>query len=111
VLSSFDRHELVLLDTGPSGEARVRPPLDRQILGFSMDEVYPFLLEIPPRSAALDDRFRNGGHDADARLAMLLAQSPEVSEADAEEDRAFSEALAKRVRARREEKDRPKEGQ
>ena len=95
VLSSFDKNELVLLDAKAPGGIRL---LDRQILGFTMDEVYDWLMETKPRSAALDDKLENGMEKADARLAHILAQSPELSEEDVNENMAFREALAEKLR-------------
>lgn len=96
VISSFDRREIVLLEPGPEGPERHE--LDRQILAFTTDEVYEFLMDVPPHSAALEERFQNG--KGDARLAELMAQSPKVSEQQAQEDRAWIEDLARRVRER-----------
>ncbi len=79
IISSFDRNELVLLDR--SRESGVRP-LDRQILGFSTNEVYDWLMETEPRSAALDQALRDG---TDPDLAVLLYQSPEYSEKQAKQ--------------------------
>ncbi|MEP7123269.1 MAG: AAA family ATPase, partial [Byssovorax sp.] len=94
VLSSFDKSELVLLDANEPGGKRV---IDRQILGFTMDEVYEWLMGTEPHSAALDD-LEGDPQDADARLALLLAQSPDVSEENATENRAFRQALAQKIR-------------
>src|SRR5262249_8881777 len=95
ILSSFDRHEIVVLDGKLPGGKRV---LDRQIMGFSPDEVYRWLMDTEPRSGALDERFVKG-NGADADTALILAQSPEVSEQDAEENRAFRQRLARKLAA------------
>ncbi|WP_437925716.1 sister chromatid cohesion protein PDS5 [Sorangium sp. So ce291] len=95
VLSSFDRREIVALDLGRPGKRRV---LDRQVLGFSTDEVYSWLMDTEPRSAALDEKFANGEHGIGADAALILAQSPEVNEEDAEENRAWRQKLASRMR-------------
>lgn len=52
VLASFDRCELILLD--PEAPDGMRTP-DRQVVGFSMDEIYEFLMNTPADSAAADD--------------------------------------------------------
>jgi nucleoside phosphorylase len=99
VVSSFDRRELVVLSPGPDGPEKRE--IDRQILAFTTDEVYRYLMEIPPRSAALDERFRNGkGSRIDERLDELMAQSPDVSEEQAKEERAWLTELAKKARER-----------
>lgn len=93
VISSFDRREIVLLKPGPQGPERHE--LDRQILGFSTDEVYEYLMEIPPRSAALESEIEGTGG---ARLAEILAQSPKVNEEQAKQDRAWMDDLARHLR-------------
>ncbi|HVG57021.1 MAG TPA: AAA family ATPase [Hyalangium sp.] len=104
VVSSFDSRELVVLDAGPEGP--VKRELDRQILAFSTDEVYRWLMGVPPHSAALDEvKPGNGAHEA--RLTAMLAHSPKVSEAEAEADREWLEKLAQRFAQSRAE-DEPK---
>jgi len=73
VAASFDRSELVLLDQESPGGIR---PVDRQILGFTADEVYEWLLDTPPYSEAGGEVLRKGGPEA----TLLLYQSPEHSE-------------------------------
>ncbi len=79
IISSFDRNELVLLDRSRTGGIR---PLDRQVFGFSSNEIYNWLMETEPRSAALDKTLLDG---TDPDLAVLLYQSPEYSEKEARE--------------------------
>lgn len=98
VVSSFDRRELVVLSPGPNGPEKRE--IDRQILAFTTDEVYRYLMEVPPRSAALDERFRNGKGRIDERLDELMAQSPDVSEEQAKEEGAWLAELAKKARER-----------
>ena len=92
VLASFDRNEIIPLE-GFSGGVR---PLDRQILGFSTDEVYRWLMETEPTSAALDELWKAREQDSKAReeLGLLLSQTPEV---DAERARRNREWLKQRV--------------
>ncbi len=98
VVSSFDRRELLVLDAGPNGpEAR---ELDRQILGFSTDEVYRYLMNVQPHSGALEAGLQSGGGPNHGSVASILAQSPDVSEQQAREDRAWLDELARRVRER-----------
>jgi HEAT repeat protein/energy-coupling factor transporter ATP-binding protein EcfA2 len=96
ILSSFDRHEIVALDATKPGKKRV---IDRQILGFSTDEVYDWLMDTDPRSAALDDKFANGDPAVGADVSLILAQSPDVSEEDAEANRAWRQKLAAKLKA------------
>ena len=75
ILSSFDRHELVLLDRkAPDGVRR----LDRQILGFTTDEIYEWLMGTPPSSAVLDEKLAEAPEDE--ALAVLLLQSKDKDE-------------------------------
>ena len=77
VVSSFDRREIVLLQLTADGPKR--KDLDRQILGFSSDEVYEYLMETDPHRAALQEKFARG--EDNAQLAHILAQSPKVNDA------------------------------
>jgi WD40 repeat protein/GTPase SAR1 family protein len=84
VLSSFDRNEIIALDRSePSG---VRE-LDRQILGWTTDEVINWLMGTEATSAALDEHMAEAeaapGSAADRSLAELLSQSPEANEEEA----------------------------
>src|SRR5262249_1767212 len=95
VLSSFDRNEIIALDRSePSG---VRE-LDRQILGWTTDEVINWLMGTEATSAALDEHMAEAeavpSGAADRSLAELLEQSPE---ANAEEARHRIERLVSRL--------------
>ena len=90
ILSSFDRRELVVLGR--------TEPIDRQILGFSTDEVYKWLMDTEPQSGALDEKFENGGHGIGADVSLILAQSPDVSEEEAEKNRAWRQKLAAKLK-------------
>ena len=94
VLASFDKSELVCLDSREPGGKRV---IDRQILGFTMDEVYEWLMGTEPQSAALDD-LEGDPRDADARLARILAQSPDVSEEKAKDNEEWRSQLVETMR-------------
>jgi len=80
LLSSFDRNELVLLDRDEARGVRV---VDRQIYGFSANEVYRYLMGVEPTAAALEDRLAvAAGGEADL-LAEALLSSPTRSASDA----------------------------
>ncbi|MCP4686454.1 MAG: AAA family ATPase, partial [Desulfobacterales bacterium] len=82
VLSSFDSSEIVALDRGePDGQRR----LDRQILGFTTDQIYNWLMETPATSAAMEARLREADDSeaSDEEIARLLEMSPDVDEAEA----------------------------
>ena len=81
-----------MLDRKESEAVRIRH-LDRQILGFTTDEVYDYLMDTSPRSAALDDKLSKGSEPG---LAALLYQSPRVDQEEAERrDERQLEILAK----------------
>ncbi len=82
VLSSFDSSEIVALDRKePDGLRR----LDRQILGFTTDQIYNWLMETPATSAAMETRLReaDGSDASDEEMARLLEMSPDVDESQA----------------------------
>lgn len=53
VLSSFDSSELVLLDAKQPDGVR---QLDRQIHGFSIDQIYQWLMETDPISVVMEEK-------------------------------------------------------
>lgn len=80
VLSSFDRDELVILDDrSPTGTRA----LDRQVLGFTMDDIYAWLMDTPPGSGVMEEILRQNSSDPD--VAVYLYQSKDVSENRARE--------------------------
>ncbi|MEM8996624.1 MAG: AAA family ATPase [Acidobacteriota bacterium] len=92
IISSFDRHELVVLDAeAPDGKRQ----LDRQILGFSSDEVYSWLMETPPHSEALNRSMA----DSSPELAAVIHQTsaPGATEEKAREFMERQEAILARL--------------
>ncbi|MCP4655742.1 MAG: hypothetical protein GY856_10020, partial [bacterium] len=77
ILSSFDRAELVLLDRDSEGGIR---RVDRQILGFSSDEVYRWLMDTSPHSTVIEEKLERGD---DKDVAVLLYQSEDRDEVEA----------------------------
>jgi len=71
VLSSFDRAELVVLEADDDGLVGTRM-LDRQVFGFSMNEVYKWLMRTPPQSSVLEEKVARGD---DPKLASYLYQA------------------------------------
>ena len=72
VLSSFDTAEIVALDRDEPGGVRF---LDRQILGFTTDQIYGWLMGTTPTSAAMEQELaRNGdlGQHSEEELVELL---------------------------------------
>ncbi|MGP0069184.1 MAG: AAA family ATPase [Isosphaeraceae bacterium] len=87
ILSCFDSAEIVALDRDEPGGVRF---LDRQILGFTTDQIYEWLMGTTPTGAVMEQELtRNGtpGVHSEKELAELLMMSPEVS-ADEAKDRA-----------------------
>lgn len=93
ILSSFDRGELILLDSSSSGGVR---HLDRQILAFTSDQVYQWLMGTPPQSAALEDKLDSEEHDE--AIALLLYQSEDESEEGARRRLRRTEDLISKMR-------------
>lgn len=74
VLSSFDRAELVMLDAeSPTGTRT----LDRQVFGFTMDDIYAWLMNTSPGSPVMEEMLKES---SDPELAVFLYQSKDVSE-------------------------------
>lgn len=85
ILSSFDSAEIVALDRREPGGVRF---LDRQILGFTTDQIYDWLMETPPSSAVMEEKLARRGAGpgaADDELARLIEMSPDVNAAEAAE--------------------------
>ncbi len=82
ILTSFDRHEIMALDRSEPNGLR---DLDRQILGWTTDEVIHWLMETPATSLVMEEKLRetarSGGDQSD--LAVLLETSDQVDEKDA----------------------------
>ena len=93
VLFSFDKSELVLLDADSPGGVRA---LDRQILGFSADQVFEWLLDAPPYSSVMEQRLET---EAGAAVAKLLYQSTSRNEEQAEQALAERRRLIERLRS------------
>jgi len=85
VLANFDANEIVALDRDCDGNVR---RLDRQILGFSSDQIYQWLMGTQPTGEAIENILQNNearGEPTDDAVAELLDTSPRVSEAEARE--------------------------
>ena len=93
ILSSFDMHELILLDTDEENGIR---EIDRQIIGFSPDQVYEWLLGTPASSEALDrfmseaDKLRESGKE----ISEVIGVSPDI---DSEQARARMQRIKSRI--------------
>jgi len=85
VLANFDTSEIIALDRDLKGSVR---RLDRQILGFSSDQIYQWLMGTPPTGEAIEEileKNQSHGEPSDDRVAELLDTSPRVSDSEARE--------------------------
>ena len=84
VVSSFSAEEICILDHRTEGGVR---RLDREILGFSTDEVFEWLMETPPKSAALDELKRRALDPSNSEsakdLSLLLTVDPNIGAEEA----------------------------
>lgn len=85
ILSSFETSEIVALDRTEPGGIRF---LDRQILGFSTDQIYDWLMDTPPTSIVMDQKLAQKEASPTTvnsqGIAELLEMSPEVNAREAE---------------------------
>jgi AAA domain, putative AbiEii toxin, Type IV TA system len=93
VLGCFDRREIVMLERDDAGHVTQRA-VDRQVAGFSTDEIYEWLMDTPPRSAAIDALRRPDGTFT-PEAVRLLAQSPAHDEASVARAYAFQQSRAR----------------
>lgn len=93
VLGCFDRREIVMLARDDAGHVTQRE-VDRQVAGFSTDEIYEWLMDTPPRSAAID-ALRQPDGTFTPEAVRLLAQSPAHDEASVARAYAFQQSRAR----------------
>lgn len=80
VLANFDVNEIKALDRDRGGNVR---ELDRQILGFTADEIYDWLMGTRPTGAAMEEELRKSdeGHGRDPdEVARMMRVSPGTDE-------------------------------
>jgi predicted ATPase len=80
VLANFDVNEIIALDRDQDGNIR---ELDRQILGFTADEIYEWLMGTRPMGAAMEEELRKsdaGAGKSPEEIARLMRQSPKTNE-------------------------------
>lgn len=92
VLANFDANEIVALDRDQEGHIR---RLDRQILSFSSDQIYDWLMGTRPTGAAMDQLLEEAGRGAGTEaVAELIRTTPETSpEAARQQVSEFREIL------------------
>ncbi|MFT3771471.1 MAG: AAA family ATPase [Minicystis sp.] len=99
VLASFDRREIKLLDSTQPGGVR---ELDRDILGFTTDQIYDWLMGTKPRGVVLEEMLAKdaqGEVDPAKRdeLAVLVATAPDFDEEEAKKRVAWRRGLLERL--------------
>jgi hypothetical protein len=67
-----------VLDRNEEGGVR---ELDRQIFGFSADQIYQWLMETPPQSLVIEEKLAQGN---DPDLPLYLLQSETLNEQQAQ---------------------------
>jgi predicted ATPase len=79
ILSNFDSSEIIALDRDEPSGVRF---LDRQIMGFSANEIYEWLMGTPPNGAAIEQQLSAAGSDPEKqrKAAELLKTSPFVDD-------------------------------
>lgn len=100
VLASFDRREIKMLDTTQPGGVR---ELDRDILGFTTDQIYDWLMDTKPRGVVLEEMLAKADEttmDPARReeMAVLVATAPDFNEEDAKKRVAWRRGLLARLR-------------
>jgi hypothetical protein len=98
VLANFDVNEIIALDRDSEGNVR---ELDRQILGFTSDEIYEWLMGTRPMGTAIEEEIRQSdegtGKDQE-RLARLMRESPTQDEGAAAKQVAEFKDLLKTLK-------------
>lgn len=83
ILSSFDSAEIIALDRDEPGGIRL---LDRQIMGFTTDQIYDWLMGTPPTSSVIEQKLlevTTSSNQSSESVAELLEMSPEIDQAEA----------------------------
>jgi len=99
VLASFDRREIKMLDTTQPGGVR---ELDRDILGFTTDQIYDWLMGTKPRGVVLEEMLAKAD-DATTdparreEIAVLVATAPDFNEEEAKKRVAWRRGLLARL--------------
>ncbi|MBM3734816.1 MAG: hypothetical protein FJW39_03445 [Acidobacteria bacterium] len=81
VLANFDSSEIIALDRSAEGGIR---KLDRQIMGFTTDQIYEWLMGTEPTGAALENQVDAPESD-DSEIAEMLLMSPRSNAEDAKQ--------------------------
>jgi hypothetical protein len=94
VLANFDANEIIALDRGSDGNIR---ELDRQILNFTTDQIYEWLMGTRPMGAAIQDEIQKSDEGSGKNpedIARMMRVTPETGENAARQQVAeFKEIL------------------
>jgi hypothetical protein len=94
VVANFDMNEIIALDRDHEGNVR---QLDRQILNFTADEIYDWLMGTPPKGGEIEQEIRDfdeGNGKGSDELASRMLVSPQTDENEATQQVAeFKEIL------------------
>jgi len=80
VLANFDVNEIIALDRDSDGNIR---ELDRQILAFTSDQIYEWLMGTPPTGTAFEEELRKSDEGlgrSQQEIARLMRVSPNIDE-------------------------------
>jgi len=94
VLANFDVNEIIALDRDSDGNIR---ELDRQILGFTSDEIYKWLMGTQPTGAAIEEELRKSdegvGRDQQGIARLMRVSSDTDAEAARKQVTEFKDML------------------
>jgi len=79
VLANFDANEIIALDRDQDGNIR---ELDRQILGFTSDQIYEWLMGTRPMGAEMGEELRKsdeGLGEGEEEVARLMRVTPDTN--------------------------------
>lgn len=99
VLASFDRSEIKMLDSAQPDGVR---ELDRDVLGFTTDQIYAWLMGTTPRGVVLEEMLKEAARDdvdpaRREQIAAIVATAPDFNEEDAKKRVAWRRGLLTRL--------------
>ena len=98
VLGNFDASEIIALDRNSFGGIR---EIDRQILGFTSDQIYEWLMDTPPIGAQMEEKLQQADEGSDGsheEVARLMRVSPTVTDEAAQKQVEDFQEILKSLR-------------
>lgn len=98
ILANFDANEIIALDRTQEGHVR---KVDRQILNFTSDEIYDWLMGVRPTGVAMEEELQKadqGDGKSSEEIAKLMRISPQTSEETAEKQVAEFKGILKALK-------------